>query len=69
MLTKEFSDQVIAASVIYAARYASKVIAEPWLKDMFPYVFGVEGIAEITECFEQLYSAYDSSIKFASQNG
>ena len=65
MLSKLHSDQTVAAAIIFAARKASKVVEyawnEPAFKQMFGFSQGVTSAAEIYECFNVLYRAYDQS--------
>ena len=61
MLSKQFSDQVIAASTIYAARKASNILKESWNTQAFSKAFGIESLEEIQECFDLVYSAYDKN--------
>jgi len=61
MLSKQFSDQVIAASTIYAARKASNILKESWNIQAFKKSFNIESLEEIQECFDLVYSAYDKN--------
>ena len=59
MLTKKYSDQTIAAAIIYAARQASKVVEPSWNSTAFTHLLGISDVAEVQECFEVLNAAYD----------
>ena len=60
MFTKQFSDQTIAAAVIYAARQASNTLLNPWNEPAFANLFGSDlPKREVMECFEILKSAHE----------
>ena len=47
MLSKLYSDQVMAASVIYAARETSEVVKEGWNPQVCPAVYEESNYAQI----------------------
>ena len=65
MLSKLYSDQTVAAAIIFAARKASKVVEYAWNEPAFKQMFGINqavtSVSEVQECFNVLYRVYDQS--------
>ena len=65
MLSKIYSDQTVAAAIIFSARKASKVVENAWNEPAFRQMFGIQqavtSVTEIHECFNVLYKVYDQS--------
>ena len=61
MLSQQFKIDVVAVAIIWGARKASKIEPE-WNTQALEEMTGVS-LAEVEECFNILYSVFDSSFK------